>query len=52
MPNDVRAYNNRGNAYEKTGRKALAIRDYRAGQRLAPNDPDNARALKRLGAAP
>ena len=51
-PDYVFAYYNRGRVYEGTGRRALAIRDYRMGQRLAPNDPDFAVALRRLGAAP
>lgn len=45
-------YYQRALAYEKKGRKGLAIQDYRAGQRLTPGDLDYAMALKRLGATP
>ena len=52
QPDFAFAYYNRGRVYEISGRRALAIQDFRTGQRLAPNDPDYAKALRRLGAAP
>ena len=42
------SYYFRAFAYERLGNRAAAIRDYRAGQRLAPKDAGFTRALKRL----
>lgn len=46
------SYYTRGNAYERKKQYVRAIADYRAAQRLAPGEPANAKALKRLGATP
>ncbi len=50
-PRHPNTYYFRAEAYERLGNRTAAIKDYRAGQRLAPKDRDFAKALQRLRAA-